>query len=215
LASITRSGLRKVNLSAALAAYRSVSLFWMALPVPPAVAPQYLLFISCMVTYLPACASLPEDEALLQKCRALTVSLLPAPLWKLACRCCLCCEGTILALLHSHYSCIKFLMQCLPNVNHALCSLCSIRSKQCAKTTAWTTQCTPATTSTNGVDEDFSSLLVSWPLLAGSPAADNGCGVFKAAAGVFPAGGLLPMPGVLDGVLLGKDEPFGAFACFP
>lgn len=64
----------------------------------------------------------------------------------------------------------------------------------------------PVTTATNGVEDDFSSLLVSWPLLATSLAAETVYGVFEAAAaaaGPLPAGGLPAVAGVLADKLLG------------
>ena len=67
----------------------------------------------------------------------------------------------------------------------------------------------PVTTSTNGVEDDFSSLLVSWPLLAASLAAESGCGVFEAApaaAGPLPAGGFPAVAGVFADKLLGPAQ---------
>ena len=49
-------------------------------------------------------------------------------------------------------------------------------------------------------------------MLAGFLAVDDGWEVALVARGVLPAGGLPPVPGVLEGVLLGKDEPFEALA---
>ena len=65
----------------------------------------------------------------------------------------------------------------------------------------------PATTSTNGVEADFSSFCVSCPVAGRLLAAEVGAAGLFAVAGVLPAGGLLAVlaTAALLGVLADRD----------